>query len=118
MAEGLKRRFRAPVVPIVFTESRRPGSMSVIGILQQQPLLDTSRVPRYLISSTCPESLLIGRLLCEGREGNEELPDSLKIRFGDPDELQANSASRRTVGDLTIRPGLGLSDPDTYFYLG
>jgi hypothetical protein len=62
-------------------------------------------------------SLLISRLLCEGREGSEELPDSLEIRFRNPVERYTSSESRCVVGDLAIRPALGFPNPDAHFQL-
>ena len=70
----------------------------------------------YLISLLVQRSLLISRLLCEGREGSEVLPDSFEIRFSNPVELHAGSESGRTVGNFAVRPGLGFSDPDTDFH--
>lgn len=66
----------------------------------------------------CLGSLPENRFFCEGCKGPEELPYSFEIRFRNPAELQANSESCCAIGDFTIRPGFGFSDPDTNFYFG
>ena len=62
-------------------------------------------------------SLFVTPLLCEGREGSEELADSIEIRVRDPVEYQASSDSPCAVSDFAISAALGFPDPDTRFQL-